>query len=101
VELRAPGGECPKPNYLVVNADEMEPGTFNDRLLLEGDPHQPIAGVILSACAIGASIAYIFLRGEYRTAARILRHAMAEARRPDCSGTPSGIRDSPWTCTCT
>ena len=73
------GDDAPEPKYLVVNADEMEPGTFKDRLLLEGDPHQLIEGVLLSAYAIGANHAYIFLRGEYITAARALRRAIAEA----------------------
>ena len=74
------GEDAPQPKYLVVNADEMEPGTFKDRLLMEGDPHQLIEGVILSAYAIGASVAYIFLRAEYPTAARALRQAIAEAK---------------------
>src|SRR5690348_5325821 len=47
--------DVPAPRYLVVNADEMEPGTFKDRLLLEGDPHQMIEAVIVSAYAISAS----------------------------------------------
>src|SRR5690606_33407564 len=52
----------PRPKYLVVNADEMEPGTFKDRLLLEGNPHQLIEGMILAAYAIQADISYVFLR---------------------------------------
>ena len=51
----------------------MEPGTFKDRLLLEGDPHQLIEGVIVAAYAIEADVAYIFLRWEYRLAARAAR----------------------------
>jgi len=66
--------------YLVVNADEMEPGTFKDRLLLEQDPHQLIEGMIIAAYAIQASIAYIFLRGEYHLAAQRLACALLEAR---------------------
>ena len=73
------GEDASHPKYLVVNADEMEPGTFKDRLLLEGDPHQMIEAVVLSAYAIGAEVAYIFLRGEYVTAARTLKRAMDEA----------------------
>ena len=65
--------------YLVANADEMEPGTFKDRLLLEGDPHQLIEGMIVSAFAIQANISYIFLRWAYKKAARIIRHAIDEA----------------------
>jgi NADH-quinone oxidoreductase subunit F len=74
------GADAPRPKYLVVNADEMEPGTFKDRLLLEGDPHQLIEGVILAAYAIQADIAYIFLRGEYVLAEKRLATAIAEAR---------------------
>jgi NADH-quinone oxidoreductase subunit F len=73
------GDEALRPKYLVVNADEMEPGTFKDRLLMEGDPHQLIEGMILSAYAIGAEVAYLFLRAEYLTSAARLRRAIAEA----------------------
>lgn len=73
------GPDSPKLKYLVVNADEMEPGTFKDRLLLEGDPHQMIEGILLSAFAIQASVAYIFLRAEYTHAAELLTRAIAEA----------------------
>ncbi len=66
--------------YVVVNADEMEPGTFKDRLLMEGDPHQLIEGIAIAAYAIGADTAYIFLRGEYTLAARRLEQALQEAR---------------------
>src|ERR1700691_4673724 len=59
------GKDAPNPTYLVVNADEMEPGTFKDRLLLEGDPHQLIEGVMVAGFATETDIAYIFLRGEY------------------------------------
>jgi NADH-quinone oxidoreductase subunit F len=69
----------PRPRYLVINADEMEPGTFKDRLLLEGDPHQLIEAIIISAFAIEASVAYVFLRAEYTLAAERLGKAMAEA----------------------
>lgn len=65
--------------YLVANGDEMEPGTFKDRLLLEGDPHQLIEGVAIAAYAIQATVAYIFLRGEYRLAAQRVARAIAEA----------------------
>jgi NADH-quinone oxidoreductase subunit F len=65
--------------YLVANADEMEPGTFKDRLLLEGDPHQMVEAVIVSAYAIGATDAYIFVRGEYRLAIDRLTRAIGEA----------------------
>ncbi|MGR8998121.1 MAG: NADH-quinone oxidoreductase subunit NuoF [Gammaproteobacteria bacterium] len=74
------GDAAPKPHYLIANGDEMEPGTFKDRLLMEKDPHQLIEGMIIAAYAIQANIAYIFLRGEYHLAARHLEIALLEAR---------------------
>jgi len=71
--------EVHRRKYLVVNADEMEPATFKDRLLLEGNPHQLIEGILLSAYAVQADIAYIFLRRAYVTAAQRLAQAIAEA----------------------
>lgn len=65
--------------YLIANADEMEPGTFKDRYLLEGNPHQLIAGMIIAAYAIQAQKAYIFIRWAYKKAEAILRKAIAEA----------------------
>jgi len=73
------GPDAPHPKYLCCNADEMEPGTFKDRVLLEGDPHQLIEGMLVSAYAIEADVAYIFLRNEYKLAAARLRRAIAEA----------------------
>src|SRR5574340_1062250 len=73
------GPDAPRPKYLVANADEMEPGTFKDRLLLEGDPHLLVEGVVLSAYAIEADVAYIFLRWAYTLAAVRLERAIAEA----------------------
>jgi len=64
--------------YLICNADEMEPGTFKDRLLLECDPHQLIEGMILSAYTIGADVSYIFIRAEYLLAAELLRQGIAD-----------------------
>ncbi len=65
--------------YLLINADEMEPGTFKDRYLLEGNPHQLIAGIITSSYAIGAQKAYIFLRWAYKKAEALIHEAIAEA----------------------
>jgi len=73
------GEDAPHPKYLVVNADEMEPATFKDRLLMEGCPHQLIEGIVIAAYAIGADIAYLFLRRAYATAARHLEAAIGEA----------------------
>ena len=74
-----PMDEKQGPKYLVCNADEMEPGTFKDRYLLEGNPHQLIAGMIVAAYAIQAHTAYIFLRWAYKKAEAELRKAIAEA----------------------
>ena len=62
--------------YLICNADEMEPGTFKDRLLMECDPHQLIEGMILSAWTIQADVAYIFIRHEYHLAIKLLKAAI-------------------------
>ncbi|ANG61289.1 NADH oxidoreductase (quinone) subunit F [Marinobacterium aestuarii] len=75
-----PRGEgAPHPKYMVANADEMEPGAFKDRLLLERHPHQLLEGLMLAAYAIEADVAYVFLRGEYVDAAKRLRVAIREA----------------------
>src|SRR5487761_724774 len=73
------GADMPHPKYIVATADEMEPGTFKDRLLMEGDPHQLIEGMAVGGYAIQADVAYIFLRGEYVVSAERLRRAIAEA----------------------
>jgi len=67
------------PKYLIANADEMEPGTFKDRYLLEGNPHQLIEGMIVSAYAIQANVSFIFLRWAYKKAATLLLQAIEEA----------------------
>jgi NADH-quinone oxidoreductase subunit F len=73
------GKDARRPKYLMVNADEMEPGTFKDRLLLEGDPHLVIEGTIIGSYTIEAEVAYIFLRCEYKTAAKTIQKAIDEA----------------------
>jgi NADH-quinone oxidoreductase subunit F len=73
------GKDTPTPKYLICNADEMEPGTFKDRYLMEGDPHQLIVGMIIAAFAIQAEKAYIFIRWAYKKSESILRKAIAEA----------------------
>ncbi len=73
------GDGSPAQKYLVVNADEMEPGTFKDRLLMEGDPHLLIDGMLVAAYTIQANMAYIFLRGEYIDAENVLKKAVKEA----------------------
>ncbi|MDN5849388.1 MAG: NADH-quinone oxidoreductase subunit NuoF [Nitrococcus sp.] len=86
------GEDAPARKYLVVNADEMEPGTFKDRLLLEGDPHQMIEAMIVSAYAIGADTGYLFMRGEYTLAEQRLQRAIDEAREKGYLG--ANILDS-------
>ena len=72
-----PRGEMEK--YLCCNADESEPGTFKDRELMQKNPHQLIEGVAIAALAVGASYAFIFIRGEYWEVADILDRAVDEA----------------------
>jgi len=64
--------------YFISNSDEMEPGSFKDRLLVEGNPHQLIEGMIIGAYAVQADRAYIFLRSEYGESAKRLKAALAE-----------------------
>ena len=71
--------ETEKPKYLVVNADEGEPGTFKDRYIMERDPHALIEGMIIAAYAIGSHKAYVYIRGEYFRSARRLQRALDEA----------------------
>jgi NADH-quinone oxidoreductase subunit F len=73
------GPDAPRPKYLAMNADEMEPGTIKDRLLLEGDPNSVVESSIIIAYAIGADIAYIFIRWDYQLAAARVEKAIAEA----------------------
>ncbi|MDY6797488.1 MAG: NADH-quinone oxidoreductase subunit NuoF [Pseudomonadota bacterium] len=89
--LTLQGGDMPR-GYLICNADEMEPGTFKDRLLMEQQPHLLIEGMILGAYANNARFGYIFLRGEYLESARVLNRALQEARDagwlgPDIDGS--------------
>lgn len=71
--------DAPKPKYLITNADEMEPGTFKDRILLESTPHQLIEGMIIAAYAIQADVSYVYLRWAYKTAAHAILAAIEEA----------------------
>lgn len=68
-----------KPSYLVVNADESEPGTCKDRDIIRYEPHKLIEGCLLAAYAIGAQTCYIYIRGEYYNEALILQNAIQEA----------------------
>ena len=69
----------PKPKYIIVNADESEPGTCKDRLLMENDPHQLIEGILIAGRAVDAHKGYIYIRGEYRYLIEAMDRAIAEA----------------------
>ncbi len=88
------GGAGPK--YLCVNADEGEPGTFKDRLVLLRAPHQLLEGMLIAAFAVGVRSAFIYVRGEYARIVRRLEEAIAEARAagylgPRVFGTEFGL----------
>lgn len=75
-------GETTKWNvqrYIVCNGDESEPGTFKDRIIMENDPHLLIEGMVIGAYAIGASKGFIYIRGEYANAIRLIRKAIKDA----------------------
>lgn len=78
------GGER---RFVVCNADESEPGTFKDRVLMEDNPHLLLEGLVIAGYAIGASKGYIYVRGEYPHAFRILREAVAEAYQSNFLGS--------------
>ena len=69
-----------RPHYVVCNADESEPGTFKDRILMEGDPFAIIEGMTIAALAVGAEKGFIYVRGEYPLVAERLSHAIQTAR---------------------
>jgi NADH-quinone oxidoreductase subunit F len=77
----------PKPKYLVVNADESEPGTCKDIPLMLASPHTLVEGVIIASYAIRASVAFIYVRGEVLHVVRRLQQAVAEAREAGYIGT--------------
>ncbi|MGQ5640334.1 MULTISPECIES: NADH-ubiquinone oxidoreductase-F iron-sulfur binding region domain-containing protein [unclassified Streptomyces] len=68
------------PHYLVCNADESEPGTFKDRVLMEGDPYALVEAMTIAGYATGAHKGYLYLRAEYPRALRRMEHAIAQAR---------------------
>ncbi len=75
------------PRYLVVNADEGEPSTFKDRMLIERDPHQLIEGIVIAAFAIGCNLAFVYVRGEFALGYDRLRQAVDDARAKGFLGT--------------
>jgi NADH-quinone oxidoreductase subunit F len=70
-----------RPHYLVCNADESEPGTFKDRVLMEGDPYALVEAMTIAAFATGCTQGYLYVRGEYPLASERMQHAIDEARR--------------------
>jgi NADH-quinone oxidoreductase subunit F len=86
--------DAPHPRYLVCNADEMEPGTFKDRVLLLADPHMVIEGMIIAGYAIQADRGIIFIRPEYEDAARILEREIEIAKKAGYLGR--NIQGSPY-----
>ncbi|MBU6998170.1 MAG: SLBB domain-containing protein [Theionarchaea archaeon] len=66
--------------YIVANADEGEPGAFKDRLIMEGDPHKVLEGIIIAGYAVGASRGFLYVRGEYSRCLNVLEEACTEAR---------------------
>src|SRR2546430_8519972 len=79
---KAPG----QPKYIVCNADESEPGTFKDRILMEEDPHCTSEGMIIAGYAVGARQGYIYVRGEFPYAFKIMSEAVEEARQAGTIG---------------
>lgn len=72
--------------YIVCNADEGEPGTFKDRVILENDPHTVLEGILIAAYAVGASNAIIYCRGEYEKQIGLLRHAVKQVQEKGLAG---------------
>ena len=90
--------ESKKPHYLVVNADEGEPGTFKDRTIMERNPHSLVEGCIIGAYGIGAHAAYIYVRDELHLSKQRLWDAIAEAKASvlaaDPDPTPGLVQES-------
>jgi NADH-quinone oxidoreductase subunit F len=86
----------PKPKYVCCNADESEPGTFKDHVLMERNPHLVIEGCAIACYAIGAKVSYIYIRGEFHHVADVLELAIAEARARGYLG--QNIFGSPFEC---
>jgi NADH-quinone oxidoreductase subunit F len=91
VKWEAVARQPARPHYLVVNADESEPGTFKDRTLMEGDPFALVEAMTIAGFATGCERAFVYIRGEYPEALEALRHALDVARRrgflgPDVMG---------------
>ena len=77
---QATASQPDRPHYLVCNADESEPGTFKDRVIMEGDPYALVEAMTIAAYATGAHRGYVYLRGEYPRAIHRMQHAVDQAR---------------------
>jgi NADH-quinone oxidoreductase subunit F len=89
-------GDTPKPIYLTVNADESEPGTFKDREIMLRIPHALVEGIVITCHAIGAEIAFVYIRGEYLAEFEVIRAALEEARAagyvgPNVAGSDTSV----------
>jgi NADH-quinone oxidoreductase subunit F len=80
-----------KPKYLCINGDESEPGSFKDRQVFEFNPHQLIEGILITSYAIGAKIAYIYIRGEYHKWIKLMQKAIDDAYAAGYAG--SGMKE--------
>ncbi len=76
-----------QPKYVVCNADEAEPGTFKDRVLMENDPHRILEGILIAAYAIGSTYGYMYIRGEYEYQYQVMSQAVDEAKKAGLIGT--------------
>jgi NADH-quinone oxidoreductase subunit F len=88
--------DAPFPRYMICNADEMEPGTFKDRVIIHANPHQLIEGLLISAYSIRAEQAFIFIRSEYESAAKILEREIILAQDQGLIG--QNIQGSNFSC---
>jgi NADH-quinone oxidoreductase subunit F len=86
--------DMPAPRYLVCNADESEPGTIKDRVVMLGDPYAVIESMIIAAFATGCEKGYLYVRGEYPASAQALQHAIRECRAHNVLG--ESIWDTGW-----
>ena len=80
IKWDAVAGSATKPRYLICNADESEPGTFKDRVLMEGDPFALVESMTIAGLTIGAELGYLYIRAEYPEAMRCLEEAVSAAR---------------------
>src|SRR5216683_3335552 len=87
--------DAPEPKYVVINADESEPGTAKDRYILENSPHMVLEGIMIAAYAVGANQAWIYIRGEYDEPHRMLMEAIGEAHDKGYLGPKPMGKDFP------